>query len=150
VPKRKNKESKIQKHKIVKPKKVSYCMNCNTEISYGRKFCSKQCENDYKYNRYIDRWKNGLEDGMSGETALRLYIKRYIREKFGNKCTECGWCETNQHTGKIPLEVHHVDGDYTNNKEENLTLLCPNCHSLTATYRAANVGHGRDRKKYYS
>lgn len=135
---------------ICKPKKVSYCMNCNTEVSYGRKFCSKQCENDFNYNRYINRWKNGLEDGMSGETGLRLYIKRYIREKFNNKCSECGWCEVNKHTGNIPLEVHHIDGDYTNNDENNLTLLCPNCHSLTSTYRASNVGKGRDRKKYYS
>ena len=31
-----------------------------------------------------------------------------------------------------PLEpyedVHHIDGNCTNNKEENLQLLCPNCH----------------------
>ena len=29
------------------------------------------------------------------------------------------------------------------NKEENLTLLCPNCHSLTPTYRGANKGNGK-------
>ena len=33
--------------------------------------------------------------------------------------------------------------------KKNLELLCPNCHSLTATYKAANMGSGRkDRKKY--
>ena len=44
-----------------------------------------------------------------------------------------------------------VDGNYTNNKEENLTLLCPNCHSLTKTYKGANKGNGRHNrmKRYY-
>ncbi len=33
---------------------------------------------------------------------------------------------------------------------KNLTLLCPNCHSLTKTYKGANKGGGRTyRKKYY-
>jgi len=34
--------------------------------------------------------------------------------------------------------VHHKDGDRTNNEYENLTLLCPNCHALTDTYRGKN------------
>ena len=35
---------------------------------------------------------------------------------------------------RIPLEIHHIDGDCTNNKMENLQLLCPNCHSLTSNF----------------
>ena len=31
-----------------------------------------------------------------------------------------------------------VDGNRKNNKEENLILLCPNCHSLTENYRYIN------------
>jgi predicted HNH restriction endonuclease len=27
------------------------------------------------------------------------------------------------------LQLHHIDGNRENNKEENLTLLCPNCHT---------------------
>ena len=36
-----------------------------------------------------------------------------------------------------------------NNKEENLILLCPNCHSLTQTYKGANRNHGRQGRKKY-
>jgi hypothetical protein len=98
---------------------------------------------------YIERWKNGLEDGMRGEYLISLHIRRYLIEKFNNKCSRCGWGEVNPYTGNVPLEVHHKDGDYTNNFEDNLDLLCPNCHSLTETYKAANKGNGRkDRKKY--
>ena len=57
----------------------------------------------------------------------------------------------NQFTKKIPLEIHHKDGNYLNNNEDNLELLCPNCHSLTNTYKAANKGNGReDRRIHYN
>lgn len=36
---------------------------------------------------------------------------------------------------KITLELDHIDGDNTNNMLSNLRLLCPNCHSLTKTWR---------------
>ena len=55
---------------------------------------------------------------------------------------ECGWCERNKHTGNIPIELEHIDGNNTNNELSNLKLLCPNCHSLTATYKGANRGNG--------
>ncbi|WP_327162265.1 HNH endonuclease signature motif containing protein [Streptomyces zaomyceticus] len=41
----------------------------------------------------------------------------------------------------LPLEVDHVDGDWRNNRIENLRFLCPNCHSATDNYR----GRGRRR-----
>ena len=69
--------------------------------------------------------------------------------KANCKCELCGWGEINPYSQTIPLEIDHIDGDYYNNVEENLQLLCPNCHSLTSTYKGANKGHGRkDRKKY--
>jgi 5-methylcytosine-specific restriction endonuclease McrA len=58
----------------------------------------------------------------------------------------CGWDEINKYTNKIPLEVEHIDGNWKNNKEENLELICPNCHSLTKTYKGGNRGKGRPRK----
>ena len=39
---------------------------------------------------------------------------------------------------KITLQIDHIDGDYTNNKAENLRFLCPNCHSQTKTYGSKN------------
>ena len=47
-------------------------------------------------------------------------------------------------TNKCPLQIHHIDGNYKNNSEENLELLCPNCHSLTHNYGTLNKGNGRD------
>ena len=72
-------------------------------------------------------------------------------EKYQCKCSKCGWGEENPFSHTIPLEVEHIDGNFQNNREDNLTLLCPNCHSLTPTYKGANKRNGRkDREKYYT
>ena len=58
--------------------------------------------------------------------------------------------EINKYTNKIPLEIEHIDGNYKNNNEENLILLCPNCHSLTSTYKGANLNNGRKSRSKYN
>ncbi|MEU6666235.1 HNH endonuclease [Streptomyces sp. NPDC046727] len=44
---------------------------------------------------------------------------------------------------RLPLEVDHVDGNWRNNRVENLRFLCPNCHSTTDTYRGRGKGRAR-------
>jgi len=65
---------------------------------------------------------------------------------YHNKCEKCGWGEINPITNRIPLEVHHIDGDCTNNRIENLQLLCPNCHSLTSNFGSVNRGKSKRYK----
>lgn len=133
----------------LRDKKKKYCLFCGTEIPLKNTFCSIKCHREYEHSEYIKRWKIGLENGIIGNDwkEISTHIRRYIFEKFDCKCAKCGWSEINPFTGTLPLEIEHIDGDATNNSEENLILLCPNCHSLTATYRGANKGHGmRDIK----
>ena len=101
------------------------------------------------YNEYIESWQQGDENGLTGEYGISKRIRRYLFEKYDNKCQICGWGEVNSFTQTVPLEIHHIDGDYTNNKEENLQLLCPNCHSLTETHKSHNKNGRKGRRKYY-
>jgi hypothetical protein len=103
-----------------------------------------------KYRAYIGRWKAGLEDGMHGKMSTSSHIRRYLFEKYDSQCAKGGWGEVNSYTGKVPLEIEHIDGNYMNNWGENLLLLCPNCHSLTRTAKGANRGNGRhERRRRY-
>ncbi|MFH8620397.1 HNH endonuclease signature motif containing protein [Streptomyces vietnamensis] len=58
------------------------------------------------------------------------------------QCAMCG-NEAVWRGRPIPLEVDHIDGDWRNNRIENLRFLCPNCHSTTDTYRGRGKGHAR-------
>lgn len=74
-------------------------------------------------------------------------IRRYMLEKY--KCSKCGWGEVNPYTNLVPLQIHHVDGNSTNNKEENLEVLCPNCHSLTENFGSRNTNTPEGKSAYY-
>lgn len=125
------------------------CLNCNKTIKNKNKFCSIVCQKEFQYKSYIKEWKNNSVNGLKGEYQISNYIKTYLFKKYNNQCARCGWSKKNPYTEKIPLEVEHIDGNYKNNKEENLILLCPNCHSLTSTYKGANLNKGRrSRNKY--
>ncbi|GGT27733.1 HNH endonuclease signature motif containing protein [Streptomyces purpureus] len=56
-----------------------------------------------------------------------------------DRCALCG-IEAVWLGEPLPLEVDHVDGNWRNNRIENLRLLCPNCHSTTDTYRGRGKG----------
>lgn len=79
---------------------------------------------------------NNFSYKKNGSSTARALIK--LR---GQKCECCGLTEWLDQP--INLEVHHKDGDRTNNSLENLQLLCPNCHSYTPTF--ARKGDKREK-----
>lgn len=133
-----------EKHKIT-------CLKCSivfTPSRRNRKYCSILCQAKKKNETVIQQWKLGKNKGYNGKTKLvPPWLRKFLFEKFNSKCCKCGWCEVNATTKKIPLEVNHIDGDAENTKEENLELICPNCHSLTSNFRALNKNSKRNRKK---
>jgi hypothetical protein len=60
--------------------------------------------------------------------------KRLFNE--GVKIKQCEECNITEWNGKeIILELEHINGNNTDNRIENLKILCPNCHSQTSTFR---------------
>ncbi|GLF93502.1 HNH endonuclease signature motif containing protein [Streptomyces yaizuensis] len=74
----------------------------------------------------------------SSHLLRRALLERGAREV----CALCGTPPEWQ--GRpLPLEIDHIDGDWRDNRQENLRFLCPNCHSTTDTYRGRGSGQRR-------
>jgi hypothetical protein len=121
------------------------CQFCNIKTR-NKKFCSKLCSQKQRIKDTINAWRNGEKSGVNSMGLTIDAIKEYLRIKYNNSCCICSWNTIHPKTKIVPLEVDHIDGNWRNNLEENLRLLCPNCHSLTDTYKGLNKGRGRSQR----
>lgn len=118
-------------------KKENGCLNCGEQLGPRSKYCDGKCQHEFNRNKKFKLIEGGDKNLSS------TWYKKYLINEHGEKCMECGWCERSKYSGKIPIELEHIDGNSENNDLKNLKLLCPNCHSLTPTYKALNKGKGR-------
>jgi hypothetical protein len=77
-----------------------------------------------------------LEDVFSGKVPMKSLPLRIRLVNEGYKENICEECKISEWNGKhLVLELDHINGIHTDNRLENLRILCPNCHSQTPTFR---------------
>ena len=120
------------------------CPRCNQKCKNRKQtYCSKKCRSLH----LLEKWLDG-ENPVKGWGQVPEVIRQYLLEEVSYSCSKCGWNKIHPVTGSVPLEINHIDGDSQNNTKSNLEVLCPNCHSLTPTFRNLNPkGKGRRRGK---
>jgi Zn finger protein HypA/HybF involved in hydrogenase expression len=158
-----NDSSKIRLQKIIKLKnenktipEISKLLNiCKGTIGYYLKLAR---ENNIEYLKMSPNKVNTIEKLENYRIKKReTRNKKILKEDFKDlsfdrcrirvileqeeKCNRCGnfkWFDK-----KLSLELEHKDGDNQNNNRENLEALCPNCHSITLTWRGRNKRNKR-------
>ena len=149
------------------------CEECKQKFNtkdYRAKFCSQSCSATH-CNRNNPRNKKSpriCKCGNECRTRRNRYCDECIRSRAfnvrsvneaqtdksrrnalirstGNICSVCKNKEWNNQP--IPIELDHINGDASNNKLENLRLICPNCHAQTSSYKGKNKG--RSTRKFY-
>ena len=111
-----------------------------TKLNENRKNLYQKCA--YKTHSKTQR---PLEEILQKNTKFqgtKLLLKLFEAGLKQRKCEKCGITEWNGEP--ISLQIHHKDGDITNNELENIGVLCPNCHSQTKNY-AGRKTKGRKR-----
>jgi 5-methylcytosine-specific restriction endonuclease McrA len=135
---------------------------CSRKCSNSRIFSeeSKKRKSEANIKRYIEKgsW-GGMLSQLTEEQRRAISLKRkelcnkqLLQSDFNilsverkrkrvlleqqYKCFECGIFEWRGQP--IQLEIEHKNGIHNDNNRENLIAICPNCHSITKTWRGRN------------
>ena len=79
---------------------------------------------------------------VTGRNTSRTHLKKRLLSA-GLKENRCESCGIDSWEGRpLSLQLHHVNGEGSDNRLENLEFLCPNCHSQTGTGAAGTRSGG--------
>lgn len=134
--------------------KELFCLNCKNPLKrYQTKYCNNTCASDHKSKLQIDQWLKGQACGHINSLSYQVLtsVRKWVFDRAKHKCENCGCDKHNPYTSKSILQIEHIDGNASNDRPENLKVLCPTCHAMTkyfgnaGSHRSARYEH---RKNY--
>lgn len=132
--------------------KINNKLPTNTNLEYFKKILEKHNiiinENIKTIHNTNNFERKNINEYLKYGSTIGTSKLKNLLIKNGYKAEKCEKCENTEWLGKkIPLQLHHIDGDRKNNKLENLQLLCPNCHSLTDNFCGKNKTSKKSEKE---
>lgn len=146
----------------------SNCESCSTphDGTYGSgRFCSSKCARGFatkgkrqEINERVAKTLTGRPTGRTISPDHKAKLRAAHRDHYASipfdelgkeakrlrviadQDSKCNGCDLSEWRGQpLVLELEHKDGDNRNDARDNLECLCPNCHSLTPTWRGRNI-----------
>ena len=119
------------------------CKNCSTK-SRNKDYCSRSCQAIYQTK---EKYKYFLTNPEEYQTANYhpKWIKPIILLEQNNKCDICK-CVNIHNSRELVFILDHINGDASNNRRDNLRLVCPNCDSQLDTYKSKNKNSARKER----
>jgi hypothetical protein len=107
----------------------------------NKKFCSPECSCEYRHKEAYAKFLETPEKYCNGGYTPKNFKTEFLREQ-NDRCAICG-CEQ-MHNGKpLIFVLDHIDGNASNNRRENLRMICPNCDSQLPTFKSKNKNSSR-------
>ena len=130
---------------VVKAKRreLKVCKICGNKInSANQSGLCMSCLREEREKEKIRIWKETGNTGCGTATTIRNCIRDYIFEKQNKQCAVCH-IDAIWNGKELHFILDHIDGDASNNFEDNLRLVCPNCDSQLDTYKSRNKNSAR-------
>jgi len=129
--------------KTVDNQKLNICKNCLKKFLY-KNYVSDSDVANFNLKDFHKQNKNFFDFDTSlmekGEYAkANVYSRKWteisnqIKTKRDYSCEGCGWRPANSYEKRF-IHTHHQNGDKTNNRDDNLKVLCIKCHSNVDIY----------------
>ena len=132
-------------------KKIHICLNCGKEFlhkdGYTNKYCCVECEHEYKHKQKYKKILDGDASIMRANYMPKAFKEDILKEQ-DNKCAICGM-EPKWNNKTLVFILDHIDGHASNNKRDNLRMICPNCDSQLDTYKSKNKCGERSYYRYH-
>jgi len=124
-------------HKRTSQRYIVQCENCGKEFEKPehwmteRHYCSKSCRYEYCRLENHPNWRGGTSF-LPYSIQFTHTLREMIRDRDNRECQYCGLSETDN---VKRLEVHHINYDKNDSREENLISLCKSCHTKSGYRR---------------
>ena len=124
-------------------RKSSKCIMCGTNIYPNKNSMCLNCLQFSNHKSTLLNWLLYNKWPYHISSTVRGIIRTYILDSQLHKCAICGMPKV-WNNKPINFILDHIDGDASNNKRDNLRLICPNCDSQLPTYKSRNKKSARN------
>lgn len=138
----KAKRAEINVRVGVKLRKIKLCKDCGQQYFKPKSWTKRRCPGCVSVKPSLPK----IVGRELHECKTDRSRKKWLIAKYGHQCWGCSG--TMWRDQPIPIEIDHISGNSDDNSEENLRLLCCNCHAQTPTYKSKNRASYQRRLLY--